>query len=632
MDMNRLIDQNLFEQNALCHETSECRICSADVPIRGTVRVPIGKLSELSSLGWILQYDNATQSALVSKQMGHQLLIGSTGTGKTQCLILNTVNFFSGFSDDVKPNLFMTDPKGEILRRTGNFLEARGYKLVVIDTRHPESSARYNPMFGIFDHYQQILQLEEELKETPKMKKEDYQAVRQRIAMLHDRVERAIAELSNITIPTTSCRDVVWPTGARNMMRAILYTMLYDSESPEITGMTRERFTLENVARIAFSTDEDCGTLIEYLTRASDQFLAVKNALTSNYKILAKQTRDSYISSCNTLLGEYTSYSIASLTASASDFDFDEIVRGDVPHAIFLITDDRNPTTNSICMMFLNHLISDLIDYADENADQSLQRDFVFLCDEFANMPEMPSITNKITMLRSRKIWLLMAIQSLEQLQMVYGQEVSEIIQDNCDFQVYLGSNNQKTKEQFAASFGKKIGIKTSFSISNDGSISGSKYTEDVPVVKKSDLEQLQLGEFYVRSRVCGNFKSDMVPYFRRKDIDHQKLYDSKILFHVYEEKYRYDIAAVLKNEEKAARKAAGWRAEETDRLSDVSDEQEDTDSTIPYEKFKRNPFFYMPEIQIRKNDISEQLDALLEHFSKKEGNHHGSDDDTESP
>lgn len=400
------------------------------------------------------------------------------------------------------------------------------------------------------------------------------------------------------------------------MMRAILYTMLYDSESADITGMTRERFTLENAARIAFSTENDCETLIAYLSRAADKFLTVRNALASNYKLLAKQTRDSYISSCNTPLGEYTSYSIASLTASADDFDFDSIVHGRVPHAIFLITDDRNPTTNSVCMMFLNHLISALIDHSDDNLHQALQRDFVFLCDEFANMPELPSLTNKITMLRSRKIWLLMAIQSLEQLKMVYGQEVSEIIQDNCDFQVYLGSNNQKTKEQFAASFGQKIGIKTSFSIANDGSISGNKYTENISVVKKSDLEQLRFGEFYVRSRVCGNFRSQMTPYFRREDVSTRKLYDHKAMFHVYDEQFRYDIADVLKREEEAFRAAIRRQTEPEPEPFDEEPVRK------PFRPDAKQPRFYtmlnrnlfkpdQSTVEQMKKDLASYLDRL---------------------
>lgn len=170
MDMNQWIEQCLLEQNRSCHETSECRICSSEVPIDGTVRVNLEQLSTLPSLGWILQYDDATRTAVVSEQMGHQLLIGSTGTGKTQCMILNTVDCFSRFSDAVKPNLFMTDPKGEILKRTGECLRSRGYRLVVIDTRHPESSARYNPMFGIFDDYQQSLKLQKILAEDDQMK------------------------------------------------------------------------------------------------------------------------------------------------------------------------------------------------------------------------------------------------------------------------------------------------------------------------------------------------------------------------------------------------------------------------------------------------------------------------------
>ena len=65
---------------------------------------------------------------------------------------------------------------------------------------------------------------------------------------------------------------------------------------------------------------------------------------------------------------------------------------------------------------------------------------------------------------------------------------------------------------------GKKIGVKTSFNIANDGNISITKGTDDVPVVRKSDLDALELGEFYVRSRISQNFKTYMLPHFMQKD------------------------------------------------------------------------------------------------------------------
>lgn len=66
------------------------------------------------------------------------LIIGGSGAGKTR--------FYA------KPNIMqcntsyvVLDPKGEILRDTGNLLEQKGYKIKVLDLKHPKLSHCYNP-------------------------------------------------------------------------------------------------------------------------------------------------------------------------------------------------------------------------------------------------------------------------------------------------------------------------------------------------------------------------------------------------------------------------------------------------------------------------------------------------------
>ena len=66
------------------------------------------------------------------------LIIGGSGAGKTRYY--------------AKPNIMqcnssyvVLDPKGEILRDTGNLLEQKGYKIKILDLKHPSLSHCYNP-------------------------------------------------------------------------------------------------------------------------------------------------------------------------------------------------------------------------------------------------------------------------------------------------------------------------------------------------------------------------------------------------------------------------------------------------------------------------------------------------------
>ncbi len=555
MNTNIMISNALERQNKRYHEESRCISCTSGTKIKNGYWTTVDKLGECKpeQAGLVHYYDGTNVMML---PYAHELVIGSTGTGKSEVFYKNQC-LLAGLPEDVRPSFLFTDVKGNIHSDLAPMLKKQGYKVVVYDLRNPHKSARYNFLLQIYDDYQETVRLKKlvsEEKITKVLDGKNYGSVKKakiaaecRRAELMDSIERAIGELSALVVQDYDPADRMWTSGARTMLNAIIWTMLRDSEDPE-NGMTREMFTIANVCYIAFSTGDDCDEIIEWLTRADD-ILCVKSAITSNYKLRAKTTRDGYISTLNTALGEYSSSTISAITSTTNEIDLRKIASGDDPYAIFVITDERQKTTHNICMMMINNLINELVLKADKSPTHALPRDFVIMADEFANMPAMPNLANKITTLRSRRIWMVMAIQSIQQLSMVYKKETSDIIRDNCDLQLFLGCNNDDTKEAFVRSMGKKIGVKTSFAISNDGNISISKGTEDVPVIRKSDLDKLDLGEFYVRTRVSDNFKGYMLPFFKRSD-KLPPLLDDDVEFREYDPtKNNYKIEEVLERE-----------------------------------------------------------------------------------
>lgn len=160
--------------------------------------------------------------------------------------------------------------------------------------------------------------------------------------------------------------------------------------------------------------------------------------------------------------------------------------------AIFCITDETHPESYDICKAFIDHLISALKIRSDKIGP--LERDFHFLADEFANMPQLPNIINRITTLRSYKIRLHMGIQSFDQLDERYTEKVRNNIIDNCDCQVFFGTNNTKTVKEFATSLGEKTAPITSYGIGNDGKLSLSVSAANRPLVRNCDLASLKFG------------------------------------------------------------------------------------------------------------------------------------------
>ena len=520
MNIDTVTTTPLLRANGQHHENARCVECTAGTPVRGATWYKAEDLATLRTVGLPVFYDGEN---VLMMPIGHTLVTGSTGTGKTEVFYKNVLHLLGSMPEDACPSFLTTDLKGDISEAECAYLRARGYEVLVLDMRHPFQSTRYNFLTEIFDAYHERIRLLHEIKKGEILvytehgvrhdtSEEAICAANARAMTLFDEIERTLTDLSHIIVPDGDPKDRTWVEGARTMLRAIIFTMLRDSEDDK-NGMTRETFTFANVCRAAFSTGEDCEEICTWLEPAQD-ILCVRSALTGNYRLRAKVTRDGYISTLNTGLAAFSANSFGALTATADDFSMDDIAKSQKPYAIFLITDDRQKTTNSLAMIFINNLIARLTSAADDAPTHSLPRDFIIMADEFANMPAMPSISEKITTLRSRRIWLVMAVQSTPQLEMVYGKHSSAILQDNCDLHLFIGCNNDETIESFVKSMGMKAGVKTTMNISNTGAVSASKHTEDVPVVHKSDLDRLTLGHFYVRARRAENLRSYMLPFF----------------------------------------------------------------------------------------------------------------------
>ena len=59
----------------------------------------------------------------------HSLVIGATGSGKTQTVILPMVYSLA----KARESMIITDPKGEIYEKTSNMLRARGYQILLLN-------------------------------------------------------------------------------------------------------------------------------------------------------------------------------------------------------------------------------------------------------------------------------------------------------------------------------------------------------------------------------------------------------------------------------------------------------------------------------------------------------------------
>ena len=72
------------------------------------------------------------------------LIVGGSGAGKTRTYGVPNVL-------ECACSMVITDPKAEILRKTGNLLKQKGYEVIVFDLINPAASFCYNPFVYVHD-------------------------------------------------------------------------------------------------------------------------------------------------------------------------------------------------------------------------------------------------------------------------------------------------------------------------------------------------------------------------------------------------------------------------------------------------------------------------------------------------
>ena len=85
-----------------------------------------------------------------------------------------------------------------------------------------------------------------------------------------------------------------------------------------------------------------------------------------------------------------------------------------------------------------------------EKRHETTAKPILFLLDEFPRLGKIPAIIDGLATLRSKKISICLIIQSLAQLDMIYGRDARKVIADTCAYKAILSANDQETQEYFS--------------------------------------------------------------------------------------------------------------------------------------------------------------------------------------
>ena len=319
----------------------------------------------------------------------HNLVIGATGSGKTQTVIFPTVELLA----KNRESMIITDPKGEIYENTANMLRDKGYEILLLNFRDPQQGNSWNPLTLPYEIY--------------KSGNQD-----KAIELLDDLAANILYEENN------GNADPFWEKTSADYFSGLALGMFEDAEPDQIN--------INTISLMTTVGEEKCGGSTyakEYFSYKDPESPAYVNA--SGTIMAPSDTKGSIIAVFKQKIKLFASRENLSEMLSYSDINLESI--GEKPTALFIVIQDEKKTYHSLVTILLKQCYETLISVAQKNGGKLPVRTN-FLLDEFANMPLLKDITTMITAARSRRIRFTMIIQNFAQLDQVYGDKNAETI------------------------------------------------------------------------------------------------------------------------------------------------------------------------------------------------------------
>ena len=340
------------------------------------------------------------------------LICGGSGAGKTR--------FFA------KPNVMqcntsmvILDPKGEIVRDTGELLEKKGYKVKILDLINMDKSHCYNPFVYL---------------------KTD------------NDVQKLVTNLFKSTTPKGSqSNDPFWDTAASMLLLALIFYLWYEAPEEE------QNFTMVMEMLRAGDVKEDddmylspLDVLFEKLEASNPEHIALKYY--RDYHSGSAKTLKSIQITLASRIEKFNLESLSKLTMT-DELELEKL--GEQKVALFALIPDNDTSFNFIVSILYTQLFQQLFYSADHKHGGRLPVHVHFIMDEFANVSLPDDFDKILSVMRSREVSVSIILQNLAQLKALFEKQWESIV-GNCDEFLYLGGNEQSTHKYVSELMGKE--------------------------------------------------------------------------------------------------------------------------------------------------------------------------------
>ena len=408
----------------------------------------------VNAAGIPLIYNTKKHKVWVDDGEYHTVVIGASGSGKSQCIVKPLVNLLAKKGE----SMIITDPKGELYTSAAHRLKDLGYNVIVLNFREPLNGNAWNPLTLPYQY----------------MKMGNM-----------DKATELLDDVAlNILYDPNNKGEPFWEKSAADFFSGLALGLFEDAKEEEININSISVMSTSGEDRLGPSTYTK-----EYFTMKGESSSAYTFA--SNTINAPSDTKGGIMSTFRQKIRLFASRQNLSEMLGHSDFNILDIGRQKT--AVFIVIHDEKTTYHALATIFIKQAYETLIDVAQSNGGKLPIRTN-FILDEFANMPPLKDVTTMVTAARSRLIRFTFIIQNFAQLTQVYGKENGDTIRGNCNL-LYLISSEIAALEEISKMCGE---VKSK----------EKEKTASTPLVTVSDLQRLNQFEIIVLRRRMFPYKT----------------------------------------------------------------------------------------------------------------------------
>ncbi|MCI8403255.1 MAG: type IV secretory system conjugative DNA transfer family protein [Lachnospiraceae bacterium] len=349
----------------------------------------------------------------------NDLLVGPPGGGKTRGYVIPNILH-------AQDSLIVADTKGNLCRLYGERLKEKGYTVMHLDfTDAANTPWGYNPLAYI-----------RECRDSETNENGDYYS------------EQDIKKIAQAVCPCLNSKEPFWDQAAQMYLETILLFVM--NLLPQKEHNLYEAYTFLS----KMETEELLNMIEEECTSHPD------SAFTRKMQMIRQNARaDKMDASIKGILAQHldvVTYSgVKRMFCMKEQVNMGAFLKGKT--ALFLSVSDSDRSQDALINLFYTQALQYLMAAADSRPDSRLPIPVRFILDDFSTNTVIPDFDKIISVIRSREIYVSLIIQSLSQLESLYGHAKAQTILNNCDHCLYLGGTDIQTAEYFAKKFNCQV-------------------------------------------------------------------------------------------------------------------------------------------------------------------------------